>query len=111
MRRNDGKGREEKANKREGFLATLANDYDIPPELLHGGCFIEMRGRNNVVVRGCRRIIKYSTERVVLKMCRYSLIVTGKRLACLTYFSGAVSVEGIIDSISFCSGEVRENEG
>ena len=110
MRRNDGKGREEKAKRREGFLATLANDYDIPPELLHGGCFIEMRGRNNVVVRGCRRIIKYSTERVVLKMCRYSLTVTGKRLACLTYFSGAVSVEGIIDTLSFCSGEVRENE-
>ena len=88
--------------KREGFIAKLVSDYDIPPELLHGGCAIEIRGRNSMIIRGCRRIIKYSTERIIIKMCRQVIEITGKRLTCLSYLSGAIAVEGIIDSLSFC---------
>ena len=91
----------ERADRRDKLVARLVGDYDVPPELMHGGCFIEIRGRNSVVVRGCRKIIKYSTENIVLKMKRDLVEIAGKKLTCLTYFSGAVSVEGIIDSLSF----------
>ena len=107
MRKNKHK---KKAEHTESFFASLARDYDIPPELLHGGCFIEIRGRNSVAVRGCKRIIKYSNEKIVLRMSRYSITVTGKKLTCLTYFSGAISVEGIIDSLNFGIGEENQNE-
>ena len=108
MKKNNRNGA---PSKRERLTAILANDCDIPPELLCGGCFIEIRGRNGVVVRGCRRILKYSTERILLKMRREVVEVTGKRLTCLTYFSGAVSIEGIIDSLCFVKGQERtENE-
>lgn len=97
-----------KQNKKGGFIERLAGDYDIPPELLHGGCFVEIRGRNSVTVRGCRRIIKYCTEKVILKMCRDILEVTGKRLTCLTYFSGAVVIEGLIEGLNFQRSDVAE---
>lgn len=90
-----------KNDKREAFVAKLVGDYDVPPELLSGGCFVEIRGRNSIIVRGCRKIVKYSTENIVLKMKRDLIEITGKKLTCLTYFSGAVSVEGVIDSLSF----------
>ena len=85
----------------------LVGDHDLPPELLYGGCFIEMRGRNSVTVRGCRRIIRYTPESVVLKMRKDTLEVKGKRLTCITYLAGAVAVEGIVDSVGF----VKRTEG
>ena len=86
----------------------LAVDHDIPPELLSGGSFIEIRGRNSVVVRGCRRILTYSESKVSLKMKREIVEVTGKRLTCISYLSGAVSVEGLVDSVSFLKREGDE---
>ncbi len=79
----------------------LVGDHDLPPELLCGGCFIEIRGRNSVTVRGCRRIIRYTPDIVILKMHKDTLEVTGKRLTCITYLAGAVAVEGIVDSVGF----------
>ena len=92
----------EKKHKEKRTLAErLAVDHDIPPELLSGGSFIEIRGRNSVVVRGCRRILTYSESKVTLKMKRDIVEISGKRLTCISYLVGAVSVEGIVDSVAF----------
>ena len=93
--------REGISDKREKIVERLVGNYDIPPELLHGGCFIEIRGRNSITVRGCRKIVRYSTEVIVLKMKCELIEIRGKRLTCLTYLSGAVAVEGLIDSLCF----------
>jgi len=99
----------QKKNKEKRTLAErLAIDVDMPPELLSGGCFIEIRGRNSVVVRGCRRILTYSETKVSLRLKRETVEVTGKRLTCISYLAGAVSVAGYIDSVSFLRREDRE---
>ena len=99
--------RERTPNDKESLVEKLVGGYDVPPEILCGGCFAEIRGRNQVTVRGCRRVVKYSPEAVVLKMKRESIVIVGKRLRCLTYFSGAVTVEGIIDTFSFLGTDER----
>ena len=96
-----------KIKGKEGLVERLVGEYDVPPELLYGGAFAEIRGRHHVTVRGCRRVVKYSPESVTLGMKRDTVVIMGKRLRCLTYFSGAVTVEGIIDSFSF----LKTNEG
>ena len=97
---------EDRARKQKRpFKEWLAVERDIPPELLSGGCFIEIRGRNSVVVRGCRRILVYSDTKVVLKMKKDIVSVEGKRLTCISYLAGAVSVEGFVDSVNFSRGE------
>ena len=96
-----------RASDKESLVEKLVGGYDVPPEILCGGCFAEIRGRNHVTVRGCRRVVKYSPEAVVLKMIRESIVIVGKRLRCLTYFSGAVTVEGIIDTFSFLGADER----
>ena len=96
-------------NKRT-VVERLVGDYDLPPELLCGGCFIEIRGRNSVTVRGCRRIVRYTPESVVLRMHKNTVEVTGKRLTCITYLAGAVIVEGMVDSVGFVKGGERGDE-
>ena len=93
---------------KRSFSELLTCEYDIPGELTSGGCYIEIRGRNCVRVRGCRRIVVYSPVKVVLKMKNEMLCVCGKRLSCVTYLAGAISVEGIIDSVSFLHGTMEE---
>ena len=93
--------KENKKTRGRPISERLAVDYDIPPELLSGGCFIEIRGRNSVVVRGCKRILTYSESTVTLKLKRDIAVIGGKRLTCISYLAGAVSVEGLIDSVSF----------
>ena len=100
----------EKHKIRRSFSELMTCDYDIPAEILSGGCYVEIRGRNRVSVRGCRRIILYTPTKVILKMKREMLRVCGKRLSCVTYFAGAIAVEGIIDSVSFLR-ELTEGEG
>ena len=92
---------------KRSFSEFLTCECDIPGELVSGGCYVEIRGRNSVKVRGCRRIVVYSPVKVVLKMKRELLCVSGKRLSCVTYLAGAVSVEGIIDSVSFLREETE----
>ena len=91
----------EKNRIKRGFAEILTGEYDVPAEMLSGGCFVEIRGRHRVSVRGCRRVILYSPAKVILKMKKEMLQICGKRLSCATYFAGAMAVEGIIDSVSF----------
>ena len=102
--------KESKKEKRT-LAERLAIDMDVPPELLSGGCFIEIRGRNSVVVRGCRRILTYSETKVSLKLRRESVEITGKRLTCISYLAGAVAVEGYIDAVTFLKKELGGGEG
>lgn len=104
------KEKNKKSRVKRSFSEFLTCDCDIPGELASGGCYVEIHGRNCVKVRGCRRILVYSPTKVVLKMKREVLCVSGKKLSCLAYFAGAISVEGIIDSVSFAHGEMGEKE-
>ena len=99
-----------KSGKKRSFAEILTGEYDVPAEMLSGGCFVEIRGRHRVSVRGCRRVVLYSPVKVVLKMKKEMLQICGKRLSCSTYFAGAMAIEGIIDSVSFLR-ELEEVEG
>ena len=99
------KDRKKRGIKRS-FSELLVSECDIPGELVSGS-YVEIRGRLSVRIRGCRRIVSYSPSKVVVKLKRELLCVSGKRLTCLTYFAGAISVEGIIDSVRF----LRAGEG
>lgn len=89
---------------RMSFMELLGSKLDIPPDVV-SGIHIEMRGRNNLTVRGCRKILRYTTEEVRLRLHGVTLQITGSRLYCTAYHSGAVEIDGLIDSINFCSDQ------
>ncbi len=93
-----------KTDKR-GLLELLALKGELSPDALAGEPRIELRGKNQLFVGGCRRIITYSPTLIVLAVKGDELSVRGGRLVCSSYYSGAVSIEGAIRSISFGEGE------
>ena len=79
----------------------LARRFDIPADLFAGGLTLEMRGRNELYVTGCERILSYSTECIGLLVSGAELTVTGRRLCCTTYYNAEIGIEGLIDGIAF----------
>ena len=80
----------------------LAVKLDFPPDMFEGGMRLELRGRNSLLVHGCRRILHYAPEEMRLKMKSCVLCIKGERLICHSYLAGAVGIEGKIDGICFC---------
>lgn len=95
MNNDDGSG-----HKKLTFMQRLGARLDISPDIING-IFIELRGRNNLTVHGCREIILYTTEKVRVKLPGSVLSVCGDGLYCTAYHSGVAQIDGIISSVSF----------
>ena len=65
------------------------------------GFMAELRGRSAISVRGCRRILSYSRERICLDTRDGTVTVLGEALFCVAYFSDAIGIEGRIDAVFF----------
>jgi len=87
-------------NRRMSFFQKLYSKLDIPPDVVNG-IFVEIRGKSNVCVHGCREILLYTPEEVRVRMSGCVLSVKGLSLYCTAYHSGNAEIDGIIDSVSF----------
>ncbi len=97
--------KDRKKDEKRGFFEYLAVRADADGDSIAGDVYIEMRGKNSLLVKGCKRILGYSPEAVELEIKKDKLRVKGKRLVCTSFHSGSVSVEGVIDSLAFCTEE------
>ena len=86
---------------RENLPEWLVKRLDFPPDVLHGGLRIEVRGRELVTVEGCRKILTYTPSLVRLRLSCCVLVIEGERLLCHSYLSGAVGLEGVLHTIAF----------
>ena len=77
-------------------LLQLAN---LPEDSL-GGSYIEIVSNSTVKVNGCRRIIEYSSETVILSMKEYELTVSGRELTLSSYGESTAAVSGQILSVT-----------
>lgn len=80
---------------REDSFSALAED------IFGDGPFIELRGRREISVQGCRCILVCTETEVLLRLRDANLHLEGNGLRCTTYFSGAVSVHGEITLLRF----------
>lgn len=90
--------------EKRSFAEWASAKFDIPADLFPGAGTVEMRGRNSLTIRGCRRILKYTPTEMCFRMQKDRLCVRGKRLICTSYLYGAVVVDGEVDSVSFVEG-------
>lgn len=97
--------KDRKKDEKRGFFEYLAVRVDADGDSIAGDVYIEMRGKNSLLVKGCKRILGYSPEAVELEIKKDKLRVKGKRLVCTSFHGGSVSVEGVIDSLAFCTEE------
>ena len=97
------KNNNEKSGKR-GVIEYLTVKTELPSDILSGSFRLEIRGRNQMYLHGCRRIIKYSPDEMILSSADFSVIIRGCRLICSAYYGGTVCIEGMIDGFEFDEG-------
>ncbi|MBQ8408959.1 MAG: YabP/YqfC family sporulation protein [Clostridia bacterium] len=90
-----------KESEKRGILELLAVKTELPSDMLAGEFRIELRGRNTLFMQGCRRILKYSPEQMVMAAKGFTVSITGRRLICSTYHDGTVTVDGYISGVNF----------
>ena len=78
----------------------LLRFVDLPEDAL-GGSHIEIVSDSIVKVNGCRRIIDYSSDTVVIMMKEYCLTVNGRELTLSSYGENTATVSGVIKSVHF----------
>lgn len=81
----------------------LERKFDISPDII-SGIRIEIRGQNRLLLQGCRKILKYSEQEMLLDLGKLRLRVCGERMWCTSFISGALGVGGCIRSVSFEEG-------
>ena len=92
--------------QKKDLLARFGERLDIPREALPGGFGLTLSGENELTVRGCRRIVRYGVNEIVLGVGATALTVSGERLLCAAFGAGCVTVTGRIVSLTL--GEVEE---
>lgn len=70
-----------------------------------GSFRLELRGRRQLLVHGCRRIEEYTPSKISFAINGFSVTVSGRELLCTAYHGGCVCVEGAIAKISLSDGE------
>lgn len=78
----------------------LEKKFDISPDIT-SGIRIEIKGQNRLLLEGCRKILKYGEQEMLLDLGKTRLRVCGERLWCTSFISGALGVGGQITSVIF----------
>ncbi len=95
---------------RPGLAEVVSRLADIPADLLSAGMTLELRGRNELLLCGCREILEYSGERVRVIQGGGTVCVIGRRLTMSSFSEGRIVIGGEIDAIDLCGGECIEKE-
>lgn len=95
---------EKKDRSRADLAEWLEKRLDVSPGL-SSGIRIEICGQNRLLLEGCRKILKYSQEEMLLDLGKVRLRVCGQRLWCTSFISGALGVGGHIVTVCFEEGE------
>lgn len=82
----------------------LAYEIEFPQECFGNIPTVEMKGKNDAVVSGCRGILEYDACRVVLDAGSFRITVCGCGLTLVDFLSGSVFISGNIDSVAFSEG-------
>lgn len=88
-------------SKAKDFFTRLGERLDIPREALPGSFGLTLAGQNELVVRGCKRILAYTPSEVMLAVGGTVLTVEGERLLCTAFGAGCVTVNGIVQALRF----------
>ena len=86
--------------------ARVSRFLDVPSDMLLGGCYLEMHGQNHLRLQGCKRILCYTSEEIVLGLRRGRVRIRGRDLVCISYHAGWVIIEGWVCGVDLQGTEV-----
>ena len=77
----------------------IGENFDVPSDLLCGGSMLEIRGRGEAYVCGCKKIISFNEDMIRLEMSDFDIIINGERLSCFTFCEGRIVIGGRVKNI------------
>ena len=84
---------------------TITKALEMPADTLGGVSSVSLSRRGGALIGGCRSILGYSDSAVTLRLCDGILTVTGKHLTMRSYGGGDMTIDGMIDSVTFSEGD------
>jgi len=89
-----------KNKKKYNLIERVGSRLDISGDIING-IHVDIRGRNNITVQGCKKILLYTTHEVRIKLSGEVICVRGEELYCTAYHSGVVEIDGYIIDVCF----------
>ncbi len=96
-------------HERPTFAEILNYLADIPADLTDG-MTLEMRGRNELLLCGCREILEYSASRIRVLQGNCEVCILGRRLTMSSFSDGRITVAGEVDAMDFCGGDIFDKK-
>ncbi len=83
----------------------ISDVLDVPQDMVARVPVFIIRGRHEIEVCGCRGILEYGKEKVVLSMGKEMFCVMGKNLTLSDFRDDTLFVRGWIRSAEYADGE------
>lgn len=100
----------DKLKNKESIGERFCRRLDLPADIASGGLTLELRGRSNLLLCGCREILAYSPERIRLRLSRGQIEIWGRSLVMTAYYEGQTGIDGEIYGINLCPDGEENNE-
>jgi len=94
-------GREGETRRRKNLIEAAAALFEVPVDAVAPMPVFTIRGRGEVEAEGCRGILEYTGERVVLSTAEGPFTVTGEGLSLEDFEGSTLRVRGRIRSAAF----------
>ena len=79
-----------------GLRRFLEEKTALPSDVFEKNFSVEIRERSTLFIRGCRSIVKYSADEMIMAARGFEVRVRGVGLICTAYHYGAITIEGEI---------------
>lgn len=89
-----------KKEERASLTERIYEKFGITADPIYG-CSVEITGRTEACICGCKDIGEFTPELIRLKMNGYDLIIEGRALQLPAYGGGKIVISGIIQSIKY----------
>lgn len=94
--------------KKESMTARICKSLDISSDILPYGSLCQLKGRSELLLTGCNKILIYTPEEIKIALHRDVMSVSGKKLLCISYHKGEIGISGEINCLSFIDGEEKK---
>lgn len=91
--------RDKKNIKEGGFLHDLVSKTQLPCDLLSGEFRLELRGRRELYICGCKKIIEYNEQSIIVRTKAFDVCIEGCELVCASFHCSGIVIEGYIKGI------------
>lgn len=81
------------------MMERIGERLDIPSEVLPGGFSLTLAGGRELTLWGCRRILSYEENEILLAVGKRRLRVLGERLLCSAFGEKSITIAGEIASL------------